>query len=99
MLAPKASCYVPTFTVRFVYKSWRSDQDRIWSLSIPPPWCVLQGKKQAGRLTALAGCYGALRATLRLLGLWADQPQHVLQELRQLALVRWVRVLAETSGL
>ena len=32
-----------------------------------------------------------MRATLGLLGLWADQPQHILQELRQLALVRWVK--------
>ncbi|GAB4823355.1 hypothetical protein N2152v2_010401 [Parachlorella kessleri] len=47
-----------------------------------------KGKKQAGRLQVLAGCYEALSATLRLLGLWAEQPQEVLQELRQLALVR-----------
>ncbi len=49
----------------------------------------IQGKKQAGRLQALAGYHEDLRATLGLLGLWAEQPQHVLQQLRQLALVRW----------
>lgn len=48
----------------------------------------LQGKKQAGRLQALAECYAALETCLQLLGLWAEQPQDVLLELRQLALKR-----------
>ncbi|EFN53199.1 hypothetical protein CHLNCDRAFT_137034 [Chlorella variabilis] len=47
-----------------------------------------KGKKQAGRLQALAECYAALETCLQLLGLWAEQPQDVLLELRQLALKR-----------
>lgn len=47
-----------------------------------------KGKKQAGRLQALASCQVALQSTLGLLGLWVEQPQQLLRELRQLALVR-----------
>ena len=39
-------------------------------------------------MEALAGCHAALEATLGLLGLWHDQPQVLLAELRALALVR-----------
>ena len=50
----------------------------------------LQGKKQAGRLQLLASYQAAMHMCLDLLGLWAEQPAEVLQELRQLALTRWV---------
>eukprot|EP00887_Chlorella_sp_A99_P006630 scaffold3.g6630.t1 len=46
------------------------------------------GHKAAGRLEALASCRDALRQALRLLGLWAEEPEAVLAELRVLALVR-----------
>ncbi len=49
---------------------------------------VVQGKKQAGRLQTLAECYAALEVCLQLLGLWAERPQEMLLELRQLALKR-----------
>ena len=48
----------------------------------------LAGQEAGGRLQALAECYAALETCLQLLGLWAEQPQDVLLELRQLALKR-----------
>ena len=50
--------------------------------------CLLQGRKQAGRLELLSSYQQAFRAVLQLLGLWTGEPEAVLAELRQLALVR-----------
>ncbi|PSC76096.1 cysteine-tRNA cytoplasmic isoform X1 [Micractinium conductrix] len=47
-----------------------------------------KGKKAPGRLQTLASYHTALQSCLELLGLWAEAPAEVLQELRQLALKR-----------
>ena len=39
----------------------------------------------------LASLHAGLHACLELLGLWAEEPAAVLDELRQLALKRWVK--------
>ena len=49
-----------------------------------------KGKKAPGRLDALAQYQLALQETLSLLGMQVAEPQEQLNQMRQVALTRWV---------
>lgn len=49
----------------------------------------LQGRKAPSREADLRSCWVGFEAVLSILGLWKDNPQEVLREMRQLALQRY----------